>query len=141
MPARGLLDILPGKLFCIYIGNLRTKHVSLPSLMIVAYVSNARACIIHAKDDEPHISKDEDPILTQPEKFSSNPTVNFVHYKPPDFLDEQMNRHNAIERSDEVSKTEWLEDLTLLEGIPLIATNLLTCLNSLRPCRTDKLVR
>lgn len=51
------MDIFPCNAFYDYITNLTAKQVSLPNSMKVPYASNAPACIIHARDDDPYILK------------------------------------------------------------------------------------
>lgn len=51
--ARGLIDILPGKLFYTWDGKLAAKLINCPDFLKVAYALRTSACIILAKDDEP----------------------------------------------------------------------------------------
>lgn len=83
--------------------------------MIVALVSNAPACIIHARNDELYIFKDEGPILKECDKFHSNPRIQAVHHKTNKHCNEQMDHDNAVEQSDKILNTNWRENLTLPE--------------------------
>lgn len=84
MTARGLLDILNGMPFNVYIANLIALPINLQMFMIVAYASSVPTCIIHTRVDELHMLTDEFPIRMQLYKLSSNPTKNDAGYKPPE---------------------------------------------------------
>lgn len=51
MNARHMMKILPRKALYVYIVNLAAKLASLRKCMIVAFVSNAPSCIVHAHSD------------------------------------------------------------------------------------------
>lgn len=53
MAAGGLMDILPGKHFYVYIANLTATPVNLLNFRIAAFPSNTPASIVHARDDLP----------------------------------------------------------------------------------------
>lgn len=52
MNAHGLIEILPARLFYVYISSLRAKPENLKKFMIVTIVSTAPTCTIHEHDDE-----------------------------------------------------------------------------------------
>lgn len=88
--ARGLMYILTGKQFYTYIANLTARPGNLQRFVIVDSASNAATCIIHARDDETHILKDEGAITTQCDKFNTDPIANSICYTPSEGRDEQM---------------------------------------------------
>lgn len=53
------------------------------------------------------------PILTERDKFISDPIVNAICYKPPARPGEQMGCYNAVKESDRIWKTDWCEDLSI----------------------------
>lgn len=122
-------DLSPWKPFYVYIARLTANPVNLLRFMIVPSASNAQTCIVHARRDEPCIWRDEGSSPTNCDQFSSDPTVNAVHYKMPQRCDEQEKRHNSVKVSDKISNTDCHEE------------NLLTCWQSLRACWTDILIR
>lgn len=69
------MDFLHGKQFHVYIANLTAKPANLPNFTLVAYVSSAPTGIIHARDDELHMLKDEGFIPTKCDKFNSDPYI------------------------------------------------------------------
>lgn len=81
MAARCVMDILPRKQFCVYIGNLTAKEITQPKFMIVAYALNASTCVIHARDDELHLLRDKARMQTQSDKAYSHATTNATYYR------------------------------------------------------------
>lgn len=114
MIARGLMDILLGKPFYVYIAIIMTKLVTLPRFMIVVFPSSAPTCIIHAKVDELFMLK-EGPILAQDDKFKSDPTNNAAGYTPHEGCNEQVHFQNAAKELDETKNNDWCKDITLAD--------------------------
>lgn len=85
----------------------------MPKLMIVACVSSAKTCIVHARDDELHMLMAEGLIPMHCDKLNSDSTTNDVRYKPLEHCDEEVDCHNAIKQSDQNPKTDWREDPNL----------------------------
>lgn len=96
MTARTVMDILPGKLFYVYIASLMAKRASPPNFVTVAYGSSSLTCIIHVRKDEPYILEKECAILTQWDKFNFEPTVKTFRYKPPDGSRQPVDEHSAL---------------------------------------------
>lgn len=115
MTERGLMHILPGKPFYLYITNLKAKQTNLPNDLIVPSASNAPTCIIHAQDDEPQMLKDKGRVMMQCDKSSTDPTVKEVRYKPFQRRKKQVNRHNAAKISDKILKIDWRGELMIPE--------------------------
>lgn len=109
MTAEGVTDILPGNPFYVYILNLTAKPVNLSKLMIVADASSSPTCIIHAKDNEPHILTDEFLMPTKCDNWNYDPTINAVRYRPPKRYNMQLDHHNAVQQSEKNSKTDCRE--------------------------------
>lgn len=59
--------------------------------------------------------KDEEPTQMKCQKFISNSTIYGVRWKPPELLENQGDRHNIVKETDELSKSDWREDLTSAE--------------------------
>lgn len=57
MTAQGLIDILPGMPFYLFVANLTANRVNVPKFMIVALAFNAFSCIIQAHNDGPCLTK------------------------------------------------------------------------------------
>lgn len=57
--------------------------------------------------------KGECQIPTQCDKFNTHPTANTVRCKLHEQRDEQKDRQNAVKFANEISKTDWREELTL----------------------------
>lgn len=55
MMARGLMDIVPGELFHLYIANKAARLINLPKFMKLVYVSSTQTCLIHARNDDLHM--------------------------------------------------------------------------------------
>lgn len=91
MTATGLMEILAGNLFDVFILNMTAKAVSLPKFMIVAYASNIPTCLIQARDDA-YMLTNECSVLTKCDEFNSDPTTTSIRYKPPERRDKQMDR-------------------------------------------------
>lgn len=72
MTTPGLIDILPGKPYYVYIADVTAKSDILPKFEIFTFASNTKACIIHVSDDETYILKNEGQVLNQCEKGSTN---------------------------------------------------------------------
>lgn len=70
------------------------------------------------------MSTDEHPIPTQNDKLNSDATINGVRYKPPECCTEQVDRHNAVSDSDEISRTGGAKIQRYAKNILHIATNL-----------------
>lgn len=83
MIVRGLMGILFGKLFYFYIANFTAKPINLPIFMIVSSSLNISTCIIHARDEEPNMLRDNALIRTQYYKVNIDPTVNAVREELP----------------------------------------------------------
>lgn len=77
MTTQGLMDILLGKLFQVYIMNLMGRAVNLPRFMTVACVSIAPTGIIHVLHEE-HCTMSSVGLVSTQYDFKS--TVNTVHY-------------------------------------------------------------
>lgn len=65
MTPQGLMVILPGNSFYVFMLNMTAKTVNLPSFMIVVYASIAPACIIHARVDKSNMLTDDGSFLMQ----------------------------------------------------------------------------
>lgn len=123
----GLMYILPGKLFYVYIKNSTANLANLPKHMIVASLSNNPNGIIHTRDDYLHKLNVEGPIMTQCHKFSSDSTVTAVFFKPPERHNEQVYCHNTGKEPDKNLKTNCCKDLSFPRNNAHIATNWLLC--------------
>lgn len=115
MTVQSLMNFVPGKPFYIFVLNMTANPASFPRFMIVDYVPRAPTCIIHARDDDPNMWTDDHPIPTHCDRFNSDPIINAVRYKPPESRDKQTDRHIAVEQSDEIWRTNWRKDITLLD--------------------------
>lgn len=110
MTARGLMYILPVKLFYIYILNMIARPIKWPKFMIVGHASSVPACCIHARDNEPYIVKNEGSISLQGNHWSTYLTVNIVCYKLQECHNEHLDCHNLVEQLDQNLHTKWRKE-------------------------------
>lgn len=96
MSVRGPMYILPGNSFHVYIANLTGKPPNLPKLMKGPSASKAPTSIIHVRDDDSNMLKDEGPGSTEYENRNSDSTFNTVRYKQPEYLNEKVDRNTAV---------------------------------------------
>lgn len=94
--AQGLVDIILGKLFYVYITISATKPVGVPKLFESAYLSNIPALIIHVRYNDLYMLKDADPVPTQCQKSDNNQTENIVYFKRPERHNEQVHGLNTV---------------------------------------------
>lgn len=120
MTARGLMNILLGKRFYIYILIVMANRVNLPKFMILSYVLSAPACIIYARSDEPYMLKNEASIPTQCEHGITDPPVNIVRNKQQERHDEQVDRHNFVKQLDENSHMNWRKEIVVPDQVSTI---------------------
>lgn len=95
--------------------NMTAKLGNLLNFMIVAYMSSRSKFIIHTRDGNWHMLTYEDLIPRQCDKFHSDPSCNASRYKPPESHDQQVDLPSPVKQPDEILKTAWREDLTLLD--------------------------
>lgn len=107
MTARGLVCILQGNPFYLYIANLTAKPAKVPKFVIVRCVPIGPTGIIHAREDTPCMMEDEGPTPKQSDIFKSHPTTNAVRHSPPEHFNDQLVRQNDIEESNEVPNPGW----------------------------------
>lgn len=93
--------------------------------MIAGYASSAPASIIHVRGDKPNGLRDECSIPMQCDIFNLNSIINAVRYKPRKRNSERMDRHSAVKQSNEVSKPDWPEYLTLSGEYPAYSNKLI----------------
>lgn len=113
MTAQGVMDILPGKPFYVYIFNMIARPANLPTFMIFHYALNAPICIIHAQDDVPHTLTDEGYAVTKHDNGSTYHTVKAVRYKGQERCDEQVDCPNIVKVLNEDSQTNWQKELVI----------------------------
>lgn len=77
----GIVDILPGKLSYFYMVSLTTKPVNLFKFITVTSVPNAPAWVIHARDDEPYMSKNKCQFSSPFYIRGTDRTVDAARYK------------------------------------------------------------
>lgn len=131
MTDRDLIDILPGRLFYVDIANMTAKLINLPKFMILAYASSVSTGIFYARRDEPRMLTDGWSILTKCSKFNSDHSIRAVRYKPPRWCQEQVDYYNAVKQSDESSKTDWREYLSLADDSSINRDKFITMLTQL----------
>lgn len=98
------MNILPGKLFYVNIMTLTAKSVNIPKVMTVASASIGSKCILHSPSEDPCMISSAIPASTQCDVTNR---VNDIHYKHLKPRDEQVDIHNAVNESDNNSKTYW----------------------------------
>lgn len=102
MTAGGFMDILPEKLFSVYIENLTVKPVKFAEFLIVSLASNVPSCITYAGNKEPCTTESGDQASAQRDSTSS---VHAFHNRLPELRDEQVDCQNAGKES--VGKCEF----------------------------------
>lgn len=107
------MDILPGMRCNVYITNTTTKPAIFPKFMMVSYESRTLTCIIHGRDDEQHMLAEKVQMLTQIDRFISDPIINDVEHKLPECGNEQVDRDNNVKHSYKTLNTDWCKDLTV----------------------------
>lgn len=108
MNTEGLMHILPGKLFYLYIANLTAKPVGLLRFMISASAFNTISCIIQARYDERCTTENRGQASTQ---CYSSSSVHAVHYKPQEHRGEQVDRRNAENEPNGNANLSWQYEL------------------------------
>lgn len=109
MTAQGLMVILLVKPFYVNVAHFIPRSINLAKFMIVDYASTTPTCILHARGKTPPKLRDERPILTQCDRFKSDPTINTVPNNPPELCGKRMDRQNAVKQAEELSNMDWLE--------------------------------
>lgn len=99
MPTQGLLDILPGKPFFVYIAKFNGQIDELAEGHEVTYASNYPTCIIRSRDHGLQTFTDHCLIPTQWEKFNTDSTTNLFYSR------RQLRRRSRA--SPERSETIW----------------------------------
>lgn len=100
------MDILPGKMFNIYITQLTARPLKLPKLKVLANVSSLPTCIIHMQDDESYVRKNRGHASKPWNSVSNDPTVNVICFKPQERWDEQVDFHSTVKPIVENSQTD-----------------------------------
>lgn len=96
MTGRCVIYFLPGKPSHFYIANLTASLASFLEFMTVACASNARTCIMHARDDDLHTLKQEGNVRMRENKSILDPTLDPARYKPLKCLDRQVNCQKTV---------------------------------------------
>lgn len=91
LSVKGLMDILLGKQYYVYIMDLIATLVHLPKDIVVASASTDPKCITGAHDDESCTRGRQ--VLPQSELAN---TVIIVHFNPPKSRDDEVDRHNTV---------------------------------------------
>lgn len=104
MPVHGLVETLHGKLFYVYIAKFMARPLNIAKFMKVFSARNALACIIHPKDNETQLLKDDGSIFLQSNKSNIN--------QPPGRSEKQVNRHHDFEISNKVLDGKRLKERT-----------------------------
>lgn len=92
---------------------MRARPVNLQKVMVVSFTSNVSTRVIRSRDDEPHILTDEGSVSTQCSKLRFDPTISGIRYNPSEPWGEQAHCHNRAKQSDEFSRTDWRDSVTL----------------------------
>lgn len=98
---------------------------SLQKFMIVASTSNASTYHILARDDELYLLKEENRVLTQCNLSGTDTTINEAYCKMPERWEEKEDRNDAVEISDENSKTHGQEEGVIPEEYSSYRKNVL----------------
>lgn len=110
MTRLGLMNILPGILFYVYIANLTTKQGRFPISMISATGSNVPLCIIDERVDDPCPTKSVNHASTQ---CGSAISIHAIHYKPPERRDELVDKHNPVRDLEGSENLNWCKKFQL----------------------------
>lgn len=76
--------------------------------MIISSASGALKCIIHLHDDGPYTMSSRSLVSTQ--CILTN-TIKALHHKLPQALNEPVESHDVVRKSDYSSETNWREHL------------------------------
>lgn len=107
------MDTLPRTLFHVCKAALTAKLVTLSKVTIVPYGSYALKCIIQPSRDRPQMLTDKGPIQMQSNKFNSDPIFNAAQYIQSKRDNKPADHQIALKESEEITKTNWLEDQSL----------------------------
>lgn len=115
MAALGIMEILLGKPFYAYIGDLTTSPVNILMFMILSIASNAPTCLLHAHDHETLRVDMKQESATFSDKIDGEHWNNIGHYKSPEHCVKQVDQQSTGKNSEENSDSFWKEELTILK--------------------------
>lgn len=128
--------ILPRKSFFLYIASMTAKPVNLLTFLIVSCASSAPKSFLHARDNESHMLEEYGLMPTQTDKFSSDPTLNAVRFRPLGAATSEWIVKVLCKNLNTRTPTGG-SMLPYRPSIPQVMPNSLTCLNSSKSCGTD----